>query len=177
MSARRKSDWDLLKYEPAKLSLRGQLILLTITALAVVLFGAGDLLVKLGKAPGVGQNTNSSDDPEGIIRVRDSFSQAVEKLRRHRISVADARGAIDWKDGKDRRLYQVSKSRNPKDALIFVALHNTDGSDSPIESMYWDIDFVKQFVPKSMRPDPTEEEIESVRISELISPLGEPPKH
>jgi hypothetical protein len=177
MSERRQSDWDAHKYGPANLSFRRQLILVALTALAVVLFLAGNYLVKLRKEPEGAKKPTSSDDSEAIIRVGDSLLRTIEKLRRQQISIADVTGAIAWDDGKDRRLYQVSKSRTPKDALVLVALQNAGGSDSPIESMYWDVDFVKQHVPKSQRPDPVEEKIESVKISGLISALEEPPAH
>ena len=112
--------------------------------------------------------------PQSSIRISDSLASTIEKLRLHQISVNDATPAVAWEDGKDRRLYQLSRSRTPKDALVLVVLHKADGTDSEIESMYWDIDFIMQYVAKIGRPDPKHEAVQTVDISDLISELVTP---
>jgi hypothetical protein len=112
--------------------------------------------------------------PQTNIRTGDSLASTIQMLHQRRISVSDATPAIAWEDGKDRQPYQVSRSRTPHDALILVALHRTDGTDSEIESMYWDKDFIKQHVPKIGRPDPKHETVQSVDISDLTSELATP---
>ena len=121
--------------------------------------------------------SNDASDSLAVIRVGDSLAGTIKRLREYQITVSDDTGAIVWEDNKDRRLYKVSRSRTPKDALILVALRNADGSDSEIEEMYWNLDFIKQHVPKSGRPDEKHEPVQSVRISALVSELTKPPEH
>ena len=107
-----------------------------------------------------------------FIQVGDSLAQTIQKLARHGIEVHDSTPAIEWNDGKDRRLYRLSHSRNPKDALTLVALPPADGRDTDIEEMYWDIDFIKRHVPKADRPPDEKEPVDRVQISDLTSELN-----
>lgn len=113
---------------------------------------------------------DSNASPQNVIRVGDSLDSTVKKLREHRITISDATPAVDWADGKDRRLYRLSRSRSKNDALVLVSLRE-DGGESAIEEMYWDIDFIKQHVPKSDRPEERHEAVESVDILQLNAEL------
>lgn len=123
---------------------------------------------------GGGLVTTDSSQPQSTIQTGDSLLRTIESLRQHQITVIDATPAGGWSDGKDRRMFQVSKSRKPTDALVLVALRPTAGTDPKIESMYWDIDFIRQYVPFEHRPPLNDEPIESVAISELVADLQFP---
>ena len=38
--------------------------------------------------------------------------------------------------------------------------------------MYWEVDFIKQNVPKGRRPDPIREPVQNVNVSDLVSELA-----
>lgn len=56
--------------------------------------------------------------------------------------------------------------------LVLVAVES-DGSDSAIEEIYWEIDFRMQHVPKSERPRERREIIKTFDVSELTVELTE----
>jgi hypothetical protein len=107
----------------------------------------------------------TSEESQSVIRVGDSVSAATGKLAQHQISASEIPEDVD--DPHHSR-YSVSRSRNLDDSLILVVSWKPDRSGS-IESIYWEIDFKKQNVPKSLRPDPKRESVQSVHISELVS--------
>lgn len=110
------------------------------------------------------------------IQVGDSLGETIKKLAEHGIEVHDSTGDVEWPDGKARRTYRVSRSRNPDDALTLVALYQPDGRDTEIEEMYWDIDFIKLAVAKRDRPPAKHEPVERMQISQLISELNKVPR-
>ena len=115
---------------------------------------------------------NHPDERQSIIRVGDSLDAVIEELRQHKISAIETPEDIAWADGKYRQVYSVSRSRRPTDLLVLVALPKTDGTDSEIEEMYWEVDFIKQNVPKGRRPDPIREPVGDVNVSGLVSQLA-----
>jgi hypothetical protein len=123
-----------------------------------------------------GARDDSSGTSPLVIRVGDTLDGAIQKLQEQGITVSHSTPAIAWADGRNRKLYQLSRSRSPTDALVLVALE-ADGSGSVIEEIYWEIEFSKQHVPQSERPPERREVVESVDLSELTVELIEPARH